>query len=46
MIEIRHSEAFASLTIGPATRRRPAEAVDPNAPLGAVKTQQTQVVIA
>jgi N-dimethylarginine dimethylaminohydrolase len=33
MIEIRHSEAFASLTTGLATCRRPTEAVDPNTPL-------------
>ncbi len=46
MIEIRHSEAFTSLTTSPANRRHPAEAVDPNAPLGTVRTQQTQAVTA
>ncbi|VXC13010.1 hypothetical protein ARTHRO9V_210138 [Arthrobacter sp. 9V] len=35
MIEIKHSEASASVTTGPATSRRLAEAVAPNAPLGA-----------
>ncbi|WP_181151819.1 MULTISPECIES: hypothetical protein [unclassified Arthrobacter] len=46
MIEIRHVEAFASRTTGPVTYRHPAEAMDPNAPLGTVKTQQTQAVTA
>lgn len=46
MIEIRHSEAFASLTTGPATCRPPAQAGHPNAPLGIAKTQQTQAVTA
>ncbi len=46
MIEIRHPEAFTSLSTDPANSRHPAEAMDPNAPLGTVRTQQTQAVTA
>ncbi|MDO6142559.1 hypothetical protein [Paenarthrobacter aurescens] len=46
MIEIRHWEAPAFLTAGPATRRQATQATDPNTSPGSAKTPHLQAVTA